>query len=305
MRFSAWIPLLAACGSSAVPAPPGPGPAGGTPPPDAAPVARGPAPKGPEPGSAGDVLGRVLALGREPAIPPVFAGVRPGASAGDATRAWKGATELPHPDEPAVTLGLAVERDVVEALVIEFEQVGAVARLEEAWGPPAARAFHAGAACWIVPATRLKACYVESIDRHAIELGTYVPLVEALAPASRRDLAELATFVGKPRRDVERAYPDFVELADPENPDRHRLEVRFPSTEYTADVGADRVAFWLDRQGAVAVVAVKYGANDPGLRAELVERVRAAARDLPVHVTIVEDEPVDVVVELDREQALR
>jgi hypothetical protein len=167
-----------------------------------------------------------------------------------------------------------------------FDQHGAVARLEQAWGTPAARAYDASAVCWLAPAARLKACYLPAISGHAIELGAYVPLADALGGKGRRQLDQLARQLGAAKADIARAYADATELTDDKDPSMHRLEVRVPPTELTAEVRPDRVTFFLDRNEHVREVAVRYGANDPDLRPELVKRVRDAVKTLDVSVTI-------------------
>ena len=303
--------LLAACGPKTAPDRGGGGPGTGAPIVFADAGPQGPAPEGPAPGSDGDVLGRIF-QGAEPAIPPVFGGLRPGMTRAEATKArpaeWGQAWEHALADEPGVTVGVTVgdrPGDPVESLHVGFEQVAAVKRLELAWGPPDATAFNAHTTCWLAPAAKLKACYVEAIDRHAIELGAYLPLADALATGGRRVLSDLARHLGAAKQDVARAFPDHVEIEDPDDPSLHRLEVRLPPTEYSADTRPDRIAFFLDRAGQVREVAIRFGANDPKLRPALIEQVRAAAQPLTVDVTVVEDEPVDVVVLLDRDEGLR
>lgn len=271
----------------------------------------GPPVEGPAPGSEGDVLGRIF-QGSEPAIPKMFGSLRPGMARAEATRArpsaWGQAWELTLPEEPGVTVAATIGEaagGVVESLSVAFEQVAAVKRLEIAWGPADARAFNANTVCWLAPAAKLKACYVEAIDRHAIELGAYMPLADAIGKGGRRALADLQQHLGAAKKDVAKAFPDAAELTDELDPALHRLEVRLPPTEYSADTRPDRLSFFLDDRERVREIAVRFGANDPALRPALIETVRAAAKTLAVTVTIVEDEPVDVVVVLDQDEGLR
>lgn len=230
--------LLAACGPKS---PPDHGGGGGTgtgepiAAPDAAP--HGPPVEGPAPGSEGDVLGRVF-QGTEPAVPRAFGSLRPGMSRADAVKArpkeWGLAWELALADEPGVTVGATVgdqTTDVVESLSVAFEQIATVKRLELAWGPAHATAFNASTVCWLAPSAKLKACYVEAIDRHAIELGAYVPLADAIGTSGRRALGDLVKHLGAAKQDVARAFPDHAELSDENDPALHRLEVRLPPTE--------------------------------------------------------------------------
>jgi hypothetical protein len=305
--------LFAACGPKTVPENGGGGGGGGTGTPidrpDAAPA--GPPVEGPAPGSEGDVLGRIFE-GSEPAVPKVFGGLRPGMTRAEATKArpsaWGNDWELTLPDEPGVTVGATIGESpaVVESLSVAFEQVAAAKRLELAWGPADATAFNANTVCWLAPSAKLKACYVEAIDRHAIELGAYRPLEDAIGKGGRRALPDLAKHLGATKQDVAKAFPEGVELSDPNDRSLHRIEVKMPPTEYSADTRPDRLLFFLDAKAQVREVAIRFGANDPKLRPALVEAVRAAAKPLTgVAVTVVEDEPVDVVVLLDREEGLR
>jgi hypothetical protein len=230
------------------------------------------------------------------------------AAVGARPKTWGEAWELPHPDEPGVTLAATIgdgANDRIESLSVAFEQVAAQKRLELAWGAADARAFNAATACWLNPPVRLKACYVEAIDRHAIELGSYLPLDEAIGKGGRRALADLVPHLGAAKKDVAKAFPDAVEIRDADDPTRNRLEVRLPPTEYSADTRPDKLSFFLDGKDRVREVALRFGANDPSLRPALIEKLRAAAAPLAVAVTIVEDEPVDVVVLLDRDEGLR
>lgn len=315
MRRLGVLALIGACGGAPVATgggnvdPPPPAPA-----PDAAParIADTPEP-GPEPGSAGDVLGRVFDLSaKEPRIPTAFGALRPGMPRADAEKArpkdWGGAWEHALADEAGVSLHATVgerAKDPVESLAVIFDQRGAQARLEQAWGAPAARAYDASAVCWLAPAAHLKACYLPAITGHAIELGVYVPLADALGGKGRRELDQLARHLGAAKADIVRAFADATELTDDKDPSMHRLEVRLPTTELNAEVRPDRLTFFLDRKEHVREVAVRYGANDPQLRPELVQRVREAAKNVDVSVTIVEDEPVDIVVILDTDEGLR
>lgn len=304
--------LLGGCGPK-TPPDSGGGGGGGTGTPivsaDAAP--HGPAVEGPAPGTEGDVLGRIF-QGTEPVVPSAFGSLRPGMTRAEATKArpsgWGQGWELALPDEPGVTVAATIGEqpaDVVESLSVAFEQVAAVKRLELAWGPADATAFNASTVCWLAPSSKLKACYVEAIDRHAIELGAYVPLADAIGKGGRRALGDLVKHLGAAKKDVARAFPDNVELQDDKDASLHRLEVRLPPTEYSADTRPDRLSFFLDGKGVVHEIAIRFGANDPKLRPALIETVRAAAGPLTVTVTVVEDEPIDVVVLLDRNEGLR
>jgi hypothetical protein len=299
---------LAACGPKTPPDNGGGGGGTGTGTPivsaDAAPS--GPPVEGPAPGSEGDVLGRIF-QGSEPSVPAAFGTLRPGMTKTEAGKArpktWGQGWELVLAEEPGVTVGATVG-DTVESLSVAFEQVAAVKRLEIAWGPADARAFNANTVCWLAPSAKLKACYVEAIDRHAIELGAYMPLTEAIGKGGRRALVDLQRHLGAAKKDVMKAFPDGVELTDEDDPTLHRIEVRLPPTEYSADTRPDRLAFFLDKE-KVREISVRFGANDPALRPALIAAVREAAKSVAVHVTVVEDEPVDVVVLLDQDEGLR
>ena len=299
---------LAACGPKT---PPdnggGGGTATGTPIVSADAGPQGPPVEGPAPGSDGDVLGRIF-QGSEPAVPSAFGTLRPGMTKTEASKArpktWGQAWELVLAEEPGVTIGATVG-DTVESLSVAFEQVAAVKRLEIAWGPADARAFNANTVCWLAPSAKLKACYVEAIDRHAIELGVYVPLTEAIGTGGRRALVDLQKHLGAAKKDVARMFPDGVELTDENDKALHRIEVRLPPTEFSADTRPDRLAFFLDDTEKVREISVRFGANDPALRPALIAAVRDAAKAVAVHVTVVEDEPVDIVVVLDQDEGLR
>jgi hypothetical protein len=313
MRRLGVLALISACGGAPVPAAETPVE---KPAPDAAPAHTPDEAKpepGPEPGSPGDVLGRVFDLtAREPQVPKAFGALKPGMTRTEAEKArpkaWGTAWEHALTDEPGVSVHATVgerAKDPVESLAVIFDQRGAIARLELAWGAPAARAWDASAVCWLAPAARLKACYLPAISGHAIELGTYVPLADALGGKGRRQLDQLARHLGAAKADIVRNFPDATELTDDKDPTMHRLEVRLPPTEFNAEVRPDRLTFFLDRKEHVREVAVRYGANDPTLRPDLVKRVRDAAKTVDVSVTIVEDEPVDIVVVLDTDEGLR
>jgi hypothetical protein len=102
-----------------------------------------------------------------------------------------------------------------------------------------------------------------------------------------------------------KAYPLFVENLDP---DQRWIDVHFPSTEYAATAGPDRVLFYLDAAENVEEIALRFGGNDPTLRPALTETLRAAAKAVEkdgLHATVLEDEPLDVVVVLSRQNDLR
>ncbi len=140
-----------------------------------------------EPGSEGDVLGRVFVLGTAPSIPSAFGKLRPGMSRSDATKArpadWSGGWSHQLATEPTVTVAAGHpdgSDDPLEALTITFAQAGAAWRLEQAWGAPALRAYHGGTVCWVVTASKLKACVGKDLDHDIVGLATYVPLADAL-----------------------------------------------------------------------------------------------------------------------------
>lgn len=264
-----------------------------------------------------DVLARVFDLGREPSIPGAFGALRPGMTRAEAVKArpreWGEAWEHALAGEPGVTLHAGAAEgtdDPLGLLMVTFDQWDARARLVAAWGTPDATAYNAATACWLAPGARLKACQLEHLDRQAVELGAYQPLADALAPSSPRALGKLIPLHGATLAEVKRAFPRGAEITSPDDPAQHRYEVPFPATEYLAEVHPDRVVFWIDRAGRVGHIYARFGANDPALRPALVDALRAAvaaatgmAADDP-SVALLESEPIDVVVVIDRDRDL-
>ncbi len=284
---------------------------------DAAPIVTG-GDDGPpvQPGSDGDVIGRVFTLGREPTIPPAFGKLKAWMTRAEASRAlpadWSGAFSHGVSGEAGVTVAAGdaeATDDPISHLDITFDQAGAAWRLEQAWGAPDLNAYDKSASCWLATSTKLKACHGKQLGRDVIELATYVSLAEALGKSSPRAFATLIARLGQARADVERAFPQHETIVDPDHPDKNRVEVAFPATEYMASGHADRVLLYLDAKDKVNSIAVRFGANDPALRPTLVKEVRAVAdqlstaKDAP-SVTVLESEPIDVVVVLDRGGAL-
>lgn len=269
-----------------------------------------------EPGGQGDVLGRVFVLGTAPSIASAFGKLRPGMSRADATKArpadWSSAWSHQLSAEPTVTVaaGLADgSDDPIQALTVTFDQAGAPWRLEQAWGPPSLRAYHGGMVCWVVAASRLKACVGKVLDHDVVVLGSYVPLADALGKGGVRSLAGLVKHLGAFGKDVRQAFPQAIVVRDEKAPTQNRLEVDFPTTEYMADVHPDRSQFYTDKDDRIHTISIRFGANDPALRPRLVEQVRAAADQLgggrdALSITVLEDEPLDVVVVMDRTDPL-
>jgi len=270
-----------------------------------------------QPGSEGDVIGRVFTLGTEPTVPSAFGKLKPWMTRAEAKQLlpadWGGAWSHGMSGEPNVMLGVGEAEgtdDPLEHLDLTFDQAGSAWRLEQAWGKPDLRGYDKSASCWLAPATKLKACHSNHLGHDVVELATYVPLTDALAKSSPRALATLVARIGQAKADVLRAFPHHQIVLDDVDPTKNRIEVTFPATEYMASAHADRVLLYLDAKDRVHSISVRYGANDPDLRPTLVQDVRAATellasgKDAP-SVTVLESEPLDVVVVLDRAGALQ
>ncbi|MCA9674768.1 MAG: hypothetical protein KC464_07005, partial [Myxococcales bacterium] len=249
-------------------------------------------------------------LGEAPAIPAVFGKLRPWMTRGDAARArpgdWGSKWSYAPAGKVTVTLhaGQPDESDnPIELLSMMLEHPDVVSHLHAAWGAPQVRGYDGVTACWLAPTTKLKACYARSLEQATIDVTTYVTLADALAGDRRLD--QVAGHIGASRRDLIQTYPLFVENLDP---DHRWIEVHVPATEYAAEANPDRLVFYLDRNEVVDEVALRFGANDPTQRPAMVAALRAAGaaaeRD-GLHATILEDEPIDVVVVLSRAQDLR
>ncbi len=266
-----------------------------------------------EPGSAEDVIGRVFTLGSEPAIPAAFGKLRPWTTRADANKArpsdWGSEWSKSLANEP-VTLGTGEpEDDPIPHLDVSFDQAGAAWRLEQAWGKPDLRSSDKSLSCWLAPSAKLKACHSNQLGHDVIELAAYMPLGDALGSSGGRQFSKMASRIGQSKAEIERAFPQHNTVVDEIDPTKNRVEIYFPSTEYMASAHPDRVLLYTDAKDKVHSVAIRFGANDPDLRAALVEQVRSMAEGLSggsdaPNVTVLEGEPIDVVVVIDRDQKL-
>ncbi len=262
----------------------------------------------PAPGTDG--FDALWPLGAEPSVPPVFGKLRPWMTRGDAARArpaeWKTAWTVKAPGAIGAVAhaGQPDEADnPLELLSLVIDHADTLSHLHAAWGTPDARGYDGVAVCWMAPSAKLKACFARAMGDPTVDIGGYQPLADALAGPRR--LATLAAHIGTSRRELIAAYPHFLENLDPEE---RWIDVRFPSTEYAAAAGPDRVLFYLDTREQVEEIAVRFGGNDPSLRPALIETVRAAAGAVEhdgLHATVLVDEPIDVVVVLSRRDDLR
>lgn len=268
-----------------------------------------------QPGSEGDVIGRVFTLGAEPSVPSGFGKLKPFVTRAEGAKLrptdWGNAWSRT-PSSEAVTFSAGDPEgsdDPIGHLDVTLDQAGAAWRLEQAWGAPPLRAYDGSSSCWLSATAKLKACHTKQLGHDVIELGAFVTLDFALGKSGGRHLAALVARIGQAKADVERAFPQHETILDETDPTKNRIEVAFPSTEYMASAHPDRVLLYLDAKDRVHTIAVRFGANDPAQRPALVERVKAVAdelastKDAP-SVTVLEGEPLDVVVVLDRAGAL-
>jgi hypothetical protein len=270
----------------------------------------------PTAGTQDDVLSRVFDLGTEPSVPGDFGSLRPGMTRKDAKKArpkaWGEAWSAPVASETDVTLQAGLpdaSDDPIQRLTVVLEQRDAVARLQLVWGAPALTAFSKSTVCWLAPASKLKACHTKDLERDEIQLTTYTPLVESLASGTVHTPVSAYTRLGKSKAEVMRAFPGAVEYNDPEDPTQHRLEILFPTNEFTADVAPDRSVYYLDKADKVLAIHLWYGSNDPALRAEVIAALDGAVKqvkpDADTLVAVRDQDPSAVVVVLDRTPGLR
>jgi hypothetical protein len=263
----------------------------------------------PTAGTDADALARVFDLGSAPSVPKAFGALRPGMPRKDAARArpktWGDAWTYAATDDPGVVLSAGAadaSDDPLEHLTVEVTQHDAAKRLATAWGAPALTAFHGGTVCWLSTGAHLKACHEKDLQHDQVELAVYRPLADALKDPAQAPSSVVA-YVGQNKRDVMKAYPRGVELTDPKDPSKHRVECTFNGTEYSAGVAGDRVVFFLDKDEKVIAAHLWFNANDPAVRPQVIEKLKAAADGVKggkdLLVTVRDEDPAAVVVVLD------
>jgi len=255
----------------------------------------------PTAGTSEDVLGRVFGtsgtLGSGPTVPSAFGSLKPGMSRKDAKakrpKGWADAWNARMDGESDVTLSAGNDDgsdDPIGRLQIEFKQRDAVARLTTAWGAPTLTSFSKSTVCWLDPKAKLKACHSKDLDHDVVTLVTYTPLMDALGKNAPHTPTFAYPKLGASKADIQKAYPTAVEYDDPNDHSQHRLEVAFPTNEYTADSAPDRTVFYLDKHEKVVAIHLWYGANDPSVR----EQVKSALEDAVKQVDASDDTLVQV-----------
>jgi hypothetical protein len=269
----------------------------------------------PTAGTSEDVLGRVFgtsgALGSAPSVPGCFGTLKPGMSRKDAKKArpkvwgdaWSGRVD----GETDVTVSAGNEDgsdDPVGRLVVEFKQRDAVARLTTAWGAPSLTSFSKSIVCWLDAKAKLKACHSKDLDHDVMTLVMYTPLMDALGKNAPHTPSFAYPKLGASKADIQKAYPGAVEYDDPNDHSQHRLEVAFPTNEYTADTAPDRTVFYLDKSEKVVAIHLWYGANDPSTRDQVKSALTDAVKQVDASddtlVQIRDEDQGAVVVVLDR-----